>query len=128
VINAQTLRNKIEALRELRREKAKRKAEAAAQAYANTVAARGEIPRLFLDGDNDEQRRRALAEHDDPEYWIERVFIEALPRPDGTTRRRFRRPGQIPQNPTSRTTCGAPSRSRPRSRARSSLRATAYWT
>jgi hypothetical protein len=74
------VRQKLDALRQLQAEKAKREQESRDRDYVRTIKDRGELPRIILDGpDKDAQRDRLLAELDDPEFHIERVVIDPKP-------------------------------------------------
>jgi hypothetical protein len=74
------VRQKLDALRELQAEKAKRERESRNRAYVATIKERGEIPRIVLDGpDQDEQRERLLAELGAPDFHVERVVIDPPP-------------------------------------------------
>ena len=74
------VRQKLDVLRQLQAEKAKREQESSDRDYVRTIKDRGELPRIILDGpDKDAQRDRLLAELDDPEFHIERVVIDPNP-------------------------------------------------
>jgi hypothetical protein len=74
------IEQKIQALRELQREKERRAQEAQKRAYDHTIARFGSIPTLVLDGaDKDAQRKRFLTERGNPAYWIEHEIIDPTP-------------------------------------------------
>jgi hypothetical protein len=75
-----SIEQKIEALRELKREKNRRAQEARKRAYDHTIARFGSIPVLVLDGpDKDAQRKRFLTERGNPAHWIEHEVVDPPP-------------------------------------------------
>jgi hypothetical protein len=104
-IDKQELRQKLDALRELLREKERREQAAHDCAYANTIAERTrsgfwcvsmKTPAIIiheitidptLPEPEDVQRERQLAELRDPKYWVERVIVDPPVRQDDWTAR-----------------------------------------
>lgn len=89
-------RQKLEALRHLQAEKAKRERDAADRDYVRTLQDRGEISRIIIDPRSpepeDAQRARQLAELDAPDFFVERVVVDAPPTVE--------RPAEIFERPT----------------------------
>jgi len=118
--NAEAIRKKIGALRELEAERQKREQEASMAAYANTIRDRGSIPQIIIfddDADKDKQREQLLAALDHPEFYVERLIIsppeqKEEPLPKAYVEDNVRRfESQPPVTPTP-TIPGPPSRPR----------------
>jgi hypothetical protein len=83
VTDPAAIKQKLDALRELKREREKRDQEARARDYEDTIAERGAIPVIVLDGlYHGEQRERLLAELGYPKFWIECAVVDPPPAPE----------------------------------------------